>query len=134
MGKKALLNQYYGHEVYAAPAAPAPSNGPTSSSASAASSIAQSGSQQSMLSNSEYVTYPERSNPTVSDREQPQPQRPVIKMPKAVASVTSVPTRADYQQQLEANLERKRKRLGDLGLESGGDKKKGKKRSQCKKF
>jgi len=40
-------------------------------------------------------------------------------MPKAVASVTSVPTRADYQQQLEANLERKRKRLGDLGLTSG---------------
>jgi len=33
-------------------------------------------------------------------------------MPKAVASVTSVPTRADYQQQLEANLERKRKREG----------------------
>ncbi|QQP38226.1 Hypothetical protein FKW44_018741 [Caligus rogercresseyi] len=31
-------------------------------------------------------------------------------MPKAVASVTSVPTRADYQPQLEANLERKRKR------------------------
>ena len=85
-----------------------------------------------MLSNSEYVTYPERSNPTVSDREQPQPQRPVIKMPKAVASVTSVPTRADYQQQLEANLERKRKRLGDLGLESGGDKKKGKKGRNAK--
>ena len=123
--------QYYGHEVYAAPAAPAPSNGPTSSSASAASSIAQSG-LTSQQSNSEYVTYPERSNPTVSDREQPQPQRPVIKMPKAVASVTSVPTRADYQQQLEANLERKRKRLGDLGLESGGDKKKGKKGRNAK--
>merc|ERR1719270_2238871 len=59
-----------------------------------------------------------------STSEQPQPQRPVIKMPKAVASVTSVPTRADYQQQLEANLERKRKRLGDLGPDP--DKKKGK--------
>merc|ERR1712113_1038032 len=35
-----------------------------------------------------------------------------IKMPKAVASVTSVPTRADYQQQLEVQLERKRKREG----------------------
>ena len=44
-----------------------------------------------------------------------------IKMPKAVASVTSVPTRADYQQQLEANLERKRKREG-----KGEDYKKGK--------
>ena len=132
--KNFIIFQYYGHEVYAAPAAPAPSNGPTSSSASTASSIAQSGltSQESMMSNSDYITYPERSKPTVSDREQPQPQRPVIKMPKAVASVTSVPTRADYQQQLEANLERKRKRLGDLGLESGGDKKKGKKGRNAK--
>jgi len=43
----------------------------------------------------------------------------VIKMPKAVASVTSVPTRADYQQQLEANLERKRKReKGEHGHEA----------------
>ena len=50
---------------------------------------------------------------------EPQPPRPVIKMPKAVASVTSVPTRADYQSQLEANLERKRKReKGDLGLKN----------------
>ena len=40
-------------------------------------------------------------------------------MPKAVASVTSVPTRADYQQQLEANLERKRKReKGEHGHEA----------------
>merc|ERR1712129_374331 len=48
----------------------------------------------------------------------PPAPRPVIKMPKAVASVTSVPTRADYQQQLEANLERKRKReKGEHGHE-----------------
>jgi hypothetical protein len=52
----------------------------------------------------------------------------IIKMPKAVASVTSVPTRADYQSQLEANLERKRKREGkeDLGKAKGQKKGKGK--------
>lgn len=52
----------------------------------------------------------------------------IIKMPKAVASVTSVPTRADYQSQLEANLERKRKREGkeDLGKVKGQKKGKGK--------
>jgi hypothetical protein len=68
----------------------------------------------------------------------PQPVRNIIKMPKAVASVTSVPTRADYQSQLEANLERKRKRdkyLSDANkpyenafnkfAEKGGKKKKG---------
>ena len=68
----------------------------------------------------------------------PQPVRNIIKMPKAVASVTSVPTRADYQSQLEANLERKRKRdkcLSDANkpyensfnkfLDKGGKKKKG---------
>jgi len=43
-------------------------------------------------------------------------------MPKAVASVTSVPTRADYQSQLEANLERKRKREGKEPLPGKGKK------------
>ena len=113
-----LTFQYYGHDVY--PPAPAPSNGPTSASAastnstSAASAQSTSSSSQSMLPNSydSLVT-------TYAGTSEPQPPRPVIKMPKAVASVTSVPTRADYQQQLEANLERKRKRLGDLGLTSG---------------
>jgi hypothetical protein len=60
-------------------------------------------------------------------------------MPKAVASVTSVPTRADYQSQLEAYTERKRKRekcLSDANQpyensvnkfpDKGGKKKKGK--------
>jgi len=56
-----------------------------------------------------------------SSDQPPQPPRPVIKMPKAVASVTSVPTRADYQQQLEANLERKRKReKGETKNDLGG--------------
>ncbi|TRY73584.1 hypothetical protein TCAL_03368, partial [Tigriopus californicus] len=65
--------------------------------------------------------YPEIPNgpvpqpPAVQEEHQPA-VRNIIKMPKAVASVTSVPTRADYQPQLEANLERKRKR--DKGLES----------------
>ena len=49
-----------------------------------------------------------------------------IKMPKAVASVTSVPTRADYQQQLEANLERKRKREGKEDYKKGKGSKSGK--------
>lgn len=92
--KKELLNQYYGHDIYPAP----PSNGPTSSGSASGS----------MLPNSY------DSLATYAGSSEPQPPRPVIKMPKAVASVTSVPTRADYQQQLEANLERKRKR--DLGL------------------
>merc|ERR1712223_1117753 len=47
------------------------------------------------------------------------PIRNIIKMPKAVASVTSVPTRADYQSQLEANLERKRKREGKEDTKKG---------------
>merc|ERR1719225_1365623 len=50
----------------------------------------------------------------------------IIKMPKAVASVTSVPTRADYQQQLEANLERKRKREGKEDYKKGKGSKSGK--------
>ena len=98
--KKELLNQYYGQDIYTAP-----TNGPTSSS--------QSSSSSSMLPTS----YDQLSSYAGSS--EPQPPRPVIKMPKAVASVTSVPTRADYQSQLEANLERKRKReKGDLGLKN----------------
>merc|ERR1712223_498419 len=55
------------------------------------------------------------------------PVRNIIKMPKAVASVTSVPTRADYQSQLEANMERKRRREGKDPIDSRGkDGKKGK--------
>jgi len=50
------------------------------------------------------------------------PIRNIIKMPKAVASVTSVPTRADYQSQLEANMERKRKREGKEPLPNKGKK------------
>ena len=50
----------------------------------------------------------------------------IIKMPKAVASVTSVPTRADYQSQLEANMERKRKREGKEDLVKVKGQKKGK--------
>jgi len=59
--------------------------------------------------------------------------RNFIKMPKAVASVTSVPTRADYQHQLEANAARKRKQMGldvdDIGGKStGGNDKSSKKK------
>ena len=108
--KKQLLNQYYGHDVYPAPPS---NNGPASTSSSTV-----------INSYDSLTTY------AGSSDQPPQPPRPVIKMPKAVASVTSVPTRADYQQQLEANLERKRKREGgnanDLGLlpESGKGKRK----------
>jgi hypothetical protein len=95
MRKKELLNQYYGQDIY-----PAPTNGPTAST----------------LPSNSYDPGPSvvaHHHPV----EQPPTPRPIIKMPKAVASVTSVPTRADYQQQLEANLERKRKReKGDMGL------------------
>jgi hypothetical protein len=58
--------------------------------------------------------------------------RNIIKMPKAVASVTSVPTRADYQQQLEANMERMRKRGGnpdDYKKGKGGKGSKGKQKN-----
>ena len=58
----------------------------------------------------------------------------IIKMPKAVASITSVPTRADYQPQLEANMERKRKREGKEDPKSKGQKKgKGKQTSKGEK-
>ena len=141
---KCIIFQYYGHDVY--PPAPAPSNGPTSgsggptgSSNSASTGGASGGqgqqqstgssvSQQSMMPNS----YDSITTYAGTASSEPQPPRPVIKMPKAVASVTSVPTRADYQQQLEANLERKRKRLGDLGLSDSSDKGKKKKGRNAK--
>jgi hypothetical protein len=87
MRKKELLNQYYGIEVQ--PVSTAVTNGP---------------SEPPPL-----VTT--ISAPPPSNFREP-PVRNVIKMPKAVASVTSVPTRADYQSQLEANMERKRRREG----------------------
>ena len=71
--------------------------------------------------------------PTVPVPSIPEPT-PTVTWRKAVDSVTSVPTRADYQWQLEEHQERKRKR--DKGLEGslpdskanekGGKKKKGK--------
>jgi hypothetical protein len=103
MRKKELLNSYLGIEAPPVPLAAAAavlSNGPVSSHYHHTSEVAS--------------REPVRMN--------------IIKMPKAVASVTSVPTRADYQSQLEANLERKRKREGkeDLGKAKGQKKGKGK--------
>merc|ERR1719348_11810 len=91
MRKKELLSQYYGIEI-PVPAAPVQipiTNGPNVS-------IIETPSNHH--GHSGHTREPVRMN--------------IIKMPKAVASVTSVPTRADYQSQLEANLERKRKREG----------------------
>merc|ERR1712072_680097 len=119
--KKAILNQYYGQDIYSAP-----TNGPTSASNSASGGASGSSSSNVPGSYDSLGSYAGSSDP-------PPAPRPVIKMPKAVASVTSVPTRADYQQQLEANLERKRKReKGEHGHEAAipdkGEKgKKGKK-------
>jgi hypothetical protein len=119
MRKKELLNQYYGQEYSSAP-----TNGPTSLTSTVSSML------EALASNPPPMT-------SMSSAP-PQPVRNIIKMPKAVASVTSVPTRADYQSQLEANLERKRKRdkyLSDANkpyenafnkfAEKGGKKKKG---------
>ena len=118
--KKELLNQYYGIELpLPPPAAPLASlpvtNGPWASVVE--------------------VTAPPPptappAKPTSHLREPP--VRNIIKMPKAVASVTSVPTRADYQQQLEANMERKRKREGkpdDYKKGKGGKGGKGKQKN-----
>merc|ERR1712088_171623 len=105
MRKKELLNQYYGIELppQAPPVVmPAASNGPMMEPPPPPANHNFSSSTSSSSSNNRMAIS--------------------IKMPKAVASVTSVPTRADYQQQLEANLERKRKRLGDLGLSDSSDK------------
>jgi len=89
--KKELLNQYYGIEAPVAPTPAPATNGPSQV-------VEQAPISHSIPSNHSTTREP--------------PVRNIIKMPKAVASVTSVPTRADYQQQLEANLERKRKREG----------------------
>ena len=107
MRKKELLNQYYGQDLY-----PAPVNGPSSvpvpPSMGSQSHTNMSGLPSSMLPTSSSTSH--------------QYQRPVsFKMPKAVASVISVPTRADYQTQLEANLERKRKRDKGLADANGGN-------------
>ena len=107
MRKKELLNQYYGQDLY-----PAPVNGPSSvpvpPSMGSQSHTSMSGLSSSMLPTSSSTSH--------------QYQRPVsFKMPKAVASVISVPTRADYQTQLEANLERKRKRDKGLADANGGN-------------
>merc|ERR1711874_768984 len=110
MRKKELLSQYYGIEI---PVPPAPvqipiTNGPTVS-------IIETPSNHH--GHSGHTREPVRMN--------------IIKMPKAVASVTSVPTRADYQSQLEANLERKRKREGkeDTKKGKGGKGSKGNKKN-----
>merc|ERR1712106_532678 len=110
MRKKELLNQYYGIEI-PVPAAPVQipiTNGPTVS-------IIETPSNHH--GHSGHTREPVRMN--------------IIKMPKAVASVTSVPTRADYQSQLEANLERKRKREGkeDTKKGKGGKGSKGNKKN-----
>ena len=120
--KKELLNQYYGIELpLPPPAAPAAmqqlpvSNGPGASVLEAKAPLPPA---------------PPPTKPTSHLREPP--VRNIIKMPKAVASVTSVPTRADYQQQLEANLERKRKREGkpdDYKKGKGGKGSKGKQKN-----
>jgi hypothetical protein len=101
MRKKELLNSYLGIEAPVQAPAAVQANGPLSSLAHYPTELAT-------------TREPVRMN--------------IIKMPKAVASVTSVPTRADYQSQLEANLERKRKREGkeDLGKVKGQKKGKGK--------
>merc|ERR1719402_546480 len=105
MRKKELLNQYYGIEVQVQPPTSALTNGPSSVAPPVVTQVNTS---------------------TSSEPAQP-PVRNIIKMPKAVASVTSVPTRADYQSQLEANMERKRRREGKDPIDSRGkDGKKGK--------
>ena len=109
MRKKELLNSYmFGTELATVPAPAPASNGPV-----------------------EYVQMhrpppPSHHQPT----ETPKPKEPgfpvrmnIIKIPKAVASVTSVPTRADYQSQMEANMERKRKREGKEDPKVKGQKK-----------
>ena len=113
--KKAILNQYYGQDIYSAP-----TNGPTSGSASNSASGGGGGASGNSGSSSSNVPGSYDSMGSYAGSSDPPPApRPVIKMPKAVASVTSVPTRADYQQQLEANLERKRKReKGEHGHEA----------------
>ena len=110
MRKKELLNQYYGIELPPqAPPVPLPaaSNGP-------------------MMEPPPPPAANHNSSTSTSSSHQRDRMAISIKMPKAVASVTSVPTRADYQQQLEANLERKRKREGKEDYKKGKGSKSGK--------
>merc|ERR1712106_802419 len=102
MRKKELLNQYYGIEEPVAPAQLPVTNGP---SVSVVQEQAPQVTQPSNHRSSE-------GGSSKYERHREPVRMNIIKMPKAVASVTSVPTRADYQSQLEANLERKRKREG----------------------
>ena len=107
MRKKELLNQYYGIELppQAPPVSMPASNGPLMEPPPPPAPTNHTSSSTSL----------ERNRMVIG-----------IKMPKAVASVTSVPTRADYQQQLEANLERKRKREGKEDYKKGKGSKSGK--------
>ena len=121
MRKKELLNQYYGQDIY-----PAPVNGPSSTNIPP--------STQSLTTNAGQLPSSMQSS-TTSANSSNQYQRPVsFKMPKAVSSMISVPTRADYQSQLEAIQERKRKRVaidgngGNDGQGKGGDGKGGRKK------
>ena len=99
MRKKELLSQYYGIEPAPAPApTPAPAPAPPQTHIPNGVAVPCDPSTQSSEPVRSHTREPVRMN--------------IIKMPKAVASVTSVPTRADYQSQLEANMERKRKREG----------------------
>merc|ERR550532_3259317 len=119
MRKKELLNQYYGIELPPqAPPVPLPaSNGPMMEPPPAPVN-------DTSTSNSNPNTTTTSSSSSSSSSKYRMPIS--IKMPKAVASVTSVPTRADYQQQLEANLERKRKREGKEDYKKGKGSKSGK--------
>merc|ERR1712083_722343 len=96
-----LLSQYYGIEPAPAPApapTPAPAPAPPQTHIPNGVAVPCDPSTQSSEQVRSHTREPVRMN--------------IIKMPKAVASVTSVPTRADYQSQLEANMERKRRREG----------------------
>ena len=104
MRKKELLNQYYGIETVV-PVSEAGTNGPSLAA----------------LPEAVPDMVPYRAPVKMNIMREP-PIRNIIKMPKAVASVTSVPTRADYQSQLEANMERKRKREGKEPLPGKGKK------------
>ena len=103
MRKKELLNSYiHGLEPPVQP------------------SQAQHHPQPAPISNGPVTTQHQHAPPPEPPKE---PIRTFIKMPKAVASITSVPTRADYQPQLEANMERKRKREGKEEPKGKGQKK-----------
>merc|ERR1719323_2928653 len=105
--KKALLNKFSGGDIY-----PAVNNGPSAAS----------------------MAPPPAALPSVPVPPSVPEPTPTVTWRKAVDSVTSVPTRADYQWQLEEHQERKRKRDKVEGIsqppkasEKGGKKKKGRK-------